>query len=126
MNQPGSSLTSAMARESRIPPGSPTVERATPRFALTQEAANGALDIFVDGHLHGMLSKQIFGLTVLRDATATQVDTAMISAESEHHLTRAEIEAMIAGNGVFSKPLTGPLEGEAPAQPHMRNGGRVP
>lgn len=81
-------------------PGPPTWqdsrESPVPRPAPSQLATSGALDIFVDGHRHNNVSKMLFGLTLLRDASPAQIQTAILTAEGRQHVTRAQIESMLA------------------------------
>jgi hypothetical protein len=60
----------------------------------SQEAANGALSIFVEGCRKADLRQQLFGLSVLRSATEAQVHAALPAVQASQHVTRAEIEAM--------------------------------
>ena len=61
----------------------------------TQQATNGALDIFVAGCRQGDIRQQLFGLSVLRSATETQVHAAMPFVQASQHITAAEIAAML-------------------------------
>ena len=61
-----------------------------------QQAANGALDIFVEGRLKQDIPQQLFGLSVLRNATDAQVRTAMRFVQASQRATQSEIEAMLA------------------------------
>jgi hypothetical protein len=62
----------------------------------SQQATNGALSMFVEGCQKDNVRQQLFGLSVLRSATEAQVHTAMSSVEASQHVTRAEIQAMLA------------------------------
>lgn len=62
----------------------------------SQQAANGALSIFVEGCQKDNVRQQLFGLSVLRSATEAQVHSAMPFAQTSHGVTRAEIHAMLA------------------------------
>ena len=62
----------------------------------SQSAANGALDIFVEGCRKADMHQQLFGLSVLRSATEAQIQLAIPFAEASQHVSRAEIEAMFA------------------------------
>ena len=60
----------------------------------SQEATNGALDIFVEGCRKADMRQQLFGLSVLRSATEAQIQTAMPFVQTAQHVTHAEILAM--------------------------------
>ena len=60
----------------------------------SQEATNGALDIFVEGCRRHDLRQQLFGLSVLRSATDAQVHAAMPFVQASQHVTAPEIAAM--------------------------------
>jgi len=62
----------------------------------TQQATNGALDIFVAGCRKDDVRQQLFGLSVLRSATEAQVHAAMPVVQLSQHVTPAEIQAMFA------------------------------
>jgi hypothetical protein len=62
----------------------------------SQEAANGALSIFVEGCQKDDMRQQLFGLSVLRSATEAQVHAAMPFAQTSRGVTLAEIQAMLA------------------------------
>jgi hypothetical protein len=62
----------------------------------SQQATNGALDIFVEGCRRDDVRQQLFGLSVLRSATEAQVHAAMPFAQMSQHVTQAEIAAMLA------------------------------
>lgn len=62
----------------------------------SQAGANGALDIFVEGHRKDDVRQQLIGLSVLRSATVAQVQAAMSFVEASGRASRAEIEAMLA------------------------------
>lgn len=62
----------------------------------SQEAANGALSIFVEGCQKDDMRQQLFGLSVLRSATEAQVHAAMPFAQASRQVTLAEIHAMLA------------------------------
>lgn len=67
-------------------------------FPITpsQQAANGAMDIFVEGCRKGDARQQLIGLSVLRSATEAQVRAAMPFAQARQPVTLAEIEAFFA------------------------------
>lgn len=62
----------------------------------TQQAINGAMDIFVEGHLTDNIPRMLIGLTVLRSATESQVQTAMRLEQAVRPLSLARIQAMLA------------------------------
>ena len=67
-------------------------------FPITpsQQATNGALDIFVEGCRKDNIRQQLFGLSVLQSATEAQIHAAMPFVESSQQVTQAEIVAMFA------------------------------
>lgn len=70
--------------------------RRTYPMTPSQQAANGALDIFVEGFRRADAAQMIFGLSVLRNATAAQVEAAMVFVQSTGRATPAEIGVMLA------------------------------
>ena len=62
----------------------------------TQEGANGAMDIFVEGARGKDVPQMLFGLSVLRSSTEAQVNDAMRYVEAKGSATVVEIEAMFA------------------------------
>jgi hypothetical protein len=60
----------------------------------TQAATNGAMDIFVEGCRKDDARGALFGLSVLRSATAEQLQAAISAVEISRQVPRAEIEAM--------------------------------
>ncbi len=62
----------------------------------SQQATNGALDIFVEGCRKEDVRQQLFGLSVLRSATEAQVHAAMPFVQATQQVTQAEIAAMLA------------------------------
>jgi hypothetical protein len=62
----------------------------------TQQAANGAMDLFVDGVRREKLAQALIGLSVLQSATVEQVRAAMLFEQSAGRATVAEIAAMLA------------------------------
>jgi hypothetical protein len=62
----------------------------------SQQATNGALDIFVEGCRTDNMRQQLFGLSVLRSATEAQVHAAMPFVQVSQGVTPAEITAMFA------------------------------
>lgn len=62
----------------------------------SQQATNGALDIFVEGCRKDNVRQQLFGLSVLRSATEAQVNAAMPFVQASQHVSHAEIVAMFA------------------------------
>ncbi|MEO5960517.1 MAG: hypothetical protein ABIZ49_05965 [Opitutaceae bacterium] len=65
-------------------------------IAPSQQAANGALDIFVEGCRKNDPGPQIFGLSALGCSTQAQIQIAIPLVAANQHVTRAEIEAMFA------------------------------
>lgn len=61
----------------------------------SQEAANGALAIFVAGCRQDDIPQQLFGLTVLSSATEAQVQAAMSFVDASRQATVAEIQALL-------------------------------
>jgi len=61
----------------------------------TQQAANGALDLLVDGFRQNQTKQMLIGLSVLRSATEAQVLAAMAFVQAGRNLTAAEINAML-------------------------------
>ena len=62
----------------------------------SQQATNGALDLFVAGSRLDDVRQQLIGLSVLRSATEAQIHAAMPFVEVSQRVTRAQIEAIIA------------------------------
>ena len=62
----------------------------------SQQATNGALDIFVDGCRKDNVHQQLFGLSILRSATAAQIHAAMPFVQISQRVTQAEIIALFA------------------------------
>ena len=83
-------------RRSHLAPASPFImyHREYP-ITPSQQAANGALDIFVEGFRKGDVRQMLFGLSVLRSATEVQVHAAMPVVQVSQRVTRAEILAML-------------------------------
>ncbi|MBL9186206.1 MAG: hypothetical protein JNK23_01875 [Opitutaceae bacterium] len=63
----------------------------------SQQAAHGALGIFVEGHRKDDVRQMLVGLSVLRSATAAQIQSAMAAMQAGQRATIVEIEAMLAG-----------------------------
>ena len=62
----------------------------------TQQAVNGALHIFVTGHLKDRPRDMLIGLSVLSSATEAQVHEAMAVVQTDRHLTRDQMQAMLS------------------------------
>jgi hypothetical protein len=62
----------------------------------SQQATNGALDIFVEGCRKADVRQQLFGLSVLQSCTEGQVHAAMLFVQDSQHVSQAEIMAMLA------------------------------
>ena len=67
-------------------------------FPITpsQQAVNGALSIYVEGGRKNDAHQMLFGLSVLRQATEEQIQSAMPSVEASQGITAVEIRAMLA------------------------------
>lgn len=65
-------------------------------IAPSQAAADGALDIFVEGCGKDDVRQMLVGLSVLRSATAGQVDTAIARLELRRHLPPGAVAALLA------------------------------
>lgn len=65
-------------------------------IAPSQQAIDGALSIFVEGCRKDDVRQQLFGLSVLRSATEAQVHAALLFAQTNQRVTRAEIHALLA------------------------------
>ncbi len=62
----------------------------------SQQAATGALEIYVEGCRRENVRQQLFGLAVLRSATAAQIHAAMPVVQARQGVTLPEIQAMLA------------------------------
>ena len=62
----------------------------------TQQAINGALDIFVEGFRRDQSHQMLIGLSVLSSATEAQVHAAMPFVQASQRVTAAEIQSMLA------------------------------
>lgn len=62
----------------------------------SQQATNGALEIFVAACDANDVRRQLFGLAVLRDATEPQLDVAMAVVGARRQMSRAGLEALFA------------------------------
>jgi hypothetical protein len=65
------------------------------KITPSQQAADGALDMFVDGYNTHNIQEQLVGLTVLSSATEGQVNTAMVFVQKTRGTSVAEIQAML-------------------------------
>lgn len=67
-------------------------------FPITpaQSAINGALCIYVEGGRKDNARQMLFGLSVLRHATEAQIEAAMPFVEASQHLTKLEIQDLLA------------------------------
>ena len=63
----------------------------------SQLAANGAMDIYVEGSRLHDLPQMLVGLSVLRSASVEQVNAAMTSVQTRRGMGAGEIAAMLAG-----------------------------
>lgn len=62
----------------------------------SQQATTGALAIFVEGCRLDDIAQQLFGLTVLRSATEAQIHAALPAVQATHHVSQAEIMALLS------------------------------
>ncbi len=62
----------------------------------SQQATNGAMDIFVEGHQKERTEQMLFGLEVLRSATESQVQTAIRMVNASRRIPVAQIQAMFS------------------------------
>ena len=62
----------------------------------TQQATNGALDIFVEGFRRDHPRQMLMGLSVLSSATEAQVHAAIPFVQASQHVTAEEIQSMLA------------------------------
>lgn len=65
-------------------------------MAPSQQATNGALDLFVEGCRKADMRQQLFGLSVLRSATEAQFQAALPFVQASQRVTPAEIMALLA------------------------------
>jgi hypothetical protein len=71
------------------------MSRALLTFVPTQQAVNGALDLFVTGSRRSDFPSQRIGLTVLSSATDVQVKEAMDTLQRQQIATVVEIKALL-------------------------------
>jgi len=62
----------------------------------SQPAINGALCIYVEGGKKDDARQMLFGLSVLRHATEEQIQAAMPSVQASQHMTKNQIQDMLA------------------------------
>ena len=62
----------------------------------SQQATNGALDIFVEGFRKDNAAQMLIGLSVLSSATEAQVNAAMPLVAASQHVTPAQLQSMLA------------------------------
>jgi len=74
----------------------PKMPRREYPYTPTQQAANGALQIYVLGRGKGDSQHMLFGLSVLRNATEAQVHAAIAFVQTSLRMTLPEIEGMLA------------------------------
>ena len=65
-------------------------------IAPTQQATNGALEIYVGGARAENIPQMLIGLSVLQSASADQVHAAMHFVQTSLGITIAEIEGLLA------------------------------
>ena len=61
----------------------------------TQQAANGAMEIFVGGSRTENIPQMLVGLSVLQSSTEAQVHAAMQFVHTSQGVTIAEMEALL-------------------------------
>jgi hypothetical protein len=64
-------------------------------YTPTQEAAVGALEIFAEGRLADDIRKMLFGLSVLANATAAQIDVAISTLHFRGIFTGPQLRGML-------------------------------
>lgn len=64
-------------------------------YTPSQPAAVGALEIYLDGWDLRNVRQMLFGLSVLRNATAVQVESAIATLHLRRGIGSAEIHAML-------------------------------
>lgn len=69
--------------------------RRTRLTVPTQQAANGALSIYLEGWARRNARQMLFGLAVLHDASVAQVEAAISTLSARHVATEAAIRAML-------------------------------
>lgn len=69
--------------------------RRTHPTAPSQQAADGALAIYLEGWGRKSARQMLFGLSVLRDASIAQVDSAIATLDARQIASEAEIRAML-------------------------------
>ena len=67
----------------------------TYKITPSQQAANGALDMFIEGHRTHRTKQQLVGLSVLSSATEAQVHEAMVFVCGTQGLSLREVEAIL-------------------------------
>jgi len=69
--------------------------RRTHPTVPSQQAADGALAIYLEGWARKSARQMLFGLSVLRDASVAQVDSAIATLGARQIASEAEIRAML-------------------------------
>ena len=64
----------------------------------TQQAVNGALDLFVEAALRNQAAHQLIGLRVVASATEEQVVAAILYVERCRGISAAKIRALLTGS----------------------------
>jgi hypothetical protein len=91
--------------------------------APSQQAINGALDIYVDGGRHGNIQHMLFGLEVLRDGTEAQIRSAILFVQSTHQLADGVIEHMLKTYGDDPAGSAPPVQPPTSAERSWENEG---
>ncbi len=84
------------------------MSRREPTPPPSQQAINGALDLYVDGGKKDDVQQMLVGLAVLRHATETQIHAAVTVVRENRKLAEGEIQRMLA------------TYGDTPAAPQLR------
>ena len=70
----------------------------------SQRSANGALDIYVEGHRGGHSAQMLVGLSVLASATEPQVRQAVLFVEAQRGIPAGAIETMLRESVASKRP----------------------
>lgn len=62
----------------------------------SQQATNGALEIFIEGHRRNRVPQMLFGLSVMSSATEAQVHAAISFVAGRQSVSAAAIQAMLS------------------------------
>lgn len=94
-HQGAAATRSAWPSSARSAPALSCYRRVHP-YIPSQPAAVGALEIYLDGWDLRNVRQMIFGLSVLRNATALQVDSAIATLQLRRGIGSADIHAMLS------------------------------